>query len=357
VAIQQGKVALEPRALTDAGARSAGPIVASGASLKQALLQIEAIAEIKTRAFDASLTRLRQDVEELCVALAGDARVAADILAVAAVHAERTGLDIAASAMPAGPFFEAFRVVLDRRTNVVSRSWRTLLRQVRVGIESLPRVLFRRDAESESAGPKLAAVEQQQLRERWPGFWEAMVVDLGIGGRSNAREQCRAEVRVALDSDLRAERSAEALQRTARSVAAADADFTRFQRQCEGLIEAAVESRGFDVDIQVAADLTTLAPLVLAAAVIVKTGGLGSDLAAAGGGALSSFLMEKYVHLLGSSLTAEARERWTGLRGKQLAAVLVDNALERSEPALRALIARNEQTVAELRTWTAALVM
>jgi hypothetical protein len=320
------------------------------------LFRLEAIAEIKTRAFDASLTRLRQDVDQLCASLTGEARTAADILAAAGAHAERTGLDVAGGAMPAGPFFEAFRVVLDRRTNPISRSWRTLLRQVRLGIESLPRLLFQREAGDERPGPKLAAVEQQQLRLQWPQFWEGLVADLGIGGRHNAREQCRAEIRSWLDTDLRAERSAEALEHSARNVAEVDADFARFQQLCEGLIEAAVESRGFDVDIQVAADLTTLAPIALAAAVIVKTGGLGSDLAAAGGGALSSFLMEKYVHLLGSSLTAEARERWTSLRGKQLAAVLVDSALERSAPALRALMMRNEQSVAELRAWAVGLV-
>ena len=44
--------------------------------------------------------------------------------------------------------------------------------------------------------------------------------------------------------------------------------------------------RGFDLDIQAAADLATLVPIALAAAVIVNTGGLGSDLAAVGGGAL-----------------------------------------------------------------------
>jgi hypothetical protein len=356
VAIQQGHAVLNPIALAADERSQSHAIVAPGGSLRDALFQLEAIAEIKTRAFDASLTRLRQDIDALCASLTGEGRIASDILAVASAHAERTGLDIAAGAMPAGPFFEAFRVVLDRRTNVISRSWRTLLRQVRVGIETLPRLLFQREARSEDAGPKLAAVEQQQLRQQWPGFWEGMVADLGIGGRHGAREQGRPEIRTWLDTDLRAERSSEALQRTAKRLAEVGADFVRFQQQCEGLIDAAVESRGFDVDIQVAADLTTLAPIALAAAVIVKTGGLGSDLAAAGGGALSSFLMEKYVHLLGSSLTAEARERWTTLRGKQLAAVLVDSALERSAPELRALIARNEKTVAELRAWAAALV-
>jgi hypothetical protein len=355
VAIQQGGAALAPRLVADVGATHASPLRAN-ATLKDTLLHLEAIAEIKTRAFDASLMRLRQDVSEMTGSLTADARCATEILAAATAHARRAGLEIAGGAMPAGPFFEAFRVVLDRRTNVISRSWRTLLRQVRVGIESIPRVLFRGGTRKEEAGPKLAAVEQQQLRQQWPGFWEALVTDLGIGGRHSAREQCRDEPRAWLDADLRADRSAAALARTTESIATVGADFERFQHICEGLIETAVESRGFDVDIQVAADLTTLAPIALAAAVIVKTGGLGSDLAAAGGGALSSFLMEKYVHLLGSSLTAEARDRWTNLRGAQLATVLVDNALERSAPALRALIAQNEHTAAELRAWAAELM-
>lgn len=356
VAIQQGRAVLEPRLVADVGATHASPLrLPPDATLKQTLLHLEAIAEIKTRAFEASLTRLRQDVDALGAALTDEARVATDILATAGAHATRTGLDVAAGAMPAGPFFEAFRVVLDRRTNVISRSWRTLLRQVRVGIESIPRVLFRTGERSEDPGPKLTAIEQQQLRMQWPVYWEALVADLGIGGRNSARERCNAEMRSWLDGDLRAERSAEALESSTQRIAAAAADFERFQHICEGLIEAAIDSRGFDMDIQVAADLTTLAPIALAAAVIVKTGGLGSDLAAAGGGALSSFLMEKYVHLLGSTLTAEARERWTTLRGEQLASILVDSALPRSGASLRALIAQNEGTVGALRALTAAL--
>jgi hypothetical protein len=366
VAIQQGRAALAPRVLPldapSVGAPHASPItrpefaVAPNASLRDALFHLEAITEIKTRAFAASLTSLRRDVEAVSATLMEEVRDARDILSAAAAHARRTGLDVAAGAMPAGPFIEAFRVVLDRRTNPISRSWRTLLRHVRVGIERLPRLLFQGPARSDDPRPQLAAVEQQQLRHHWPGYWEALVADLGIGGRHSAREHCRSEIRTWLDADLRAERSAHALEQSARNVAETVADFDRFQTLCEGLIEAAMETRGFETDIQVAADLTTLAPLALAAAVIVKTGGLGTDLAAASGGALSSFLMEKYMHLLGSSLTTEARERWTDLRGRQLGDVLVASALAQSAPALRDIAARNEKLIGELRAWAAGLV-
>ena len=76
-------------------------------------------------------------------------------------------------------------------------------------------------------------------------------------------------------------------------------------------------------------------PLALAAAVIVNTGGLGSDIAAAGGGALGTFLFEKYAHVLGSGIMAEARRRWTEVRGRQLAQALTDAALPATAPQLR----------------------
>ena len=68
------------------------------------------------------------------------------------------------------------------------------------------------------------------------------------------------------------------------------------------------------------------------AAVIVNTAGLGSDVAAAGGGAVSSFLVEKYYHLLGRDVMVEAQRRWTRVRGEQLRDILIEASLPAATP-------------------------
>ncbi len=112
---------------------------------------------------------------------------------------------------------------------------------------------------------------------------------------------------------------------------------------------SAIEDRGFDIDIQAAADLATLVPIALAAAVIVNTGGLGSDLAAVGGGAVGTFLFEKYAHVLGSGIMADARRRWTDVRGHHLAHSLVDAALPTTAPFVRAGIAQDTALAKQLQ--------
>jgi hypothetical protein len=117
----------------------------------------------------------------------------------------------------------------------------------------------------------------------------------------------------------------------------------------EELVEKAIEERGFDDDIQAAADLATLVPIALAAAVILTTGGLGSDIAAVGGGALGTFLFEKYAHVLGSGIMADARRRWIEVRGRQLAQALTDAALPGTA---RPTYHRGEDTTAGCRRWS-----
>ncbi len=355
--IQAGTAALEPRAVRldrSAAAPMIRDVAEEGTTLRDVLFHLPSIAEIKTRAFEASLFHLRQDVDAVATTLSAEARSAHDVLAAAETRARRSGIRIAAGAMPGGPFIEAFRQVLSARSNPLSRRWRQLLKQVRVGLESLPRLFFRA-SESESPHVKLAEIEAEHLAQQWPSFWEEVVRDLGAEGRHRARAASDATVAAWLDTDLRSERRSEALTHAQKSLAKVAPDFDGFRTQCETLIEAAIEERGFDFDIQAIADLATLAPIALAAVVIIKTGGLGSDIAAAGGGAVSTFLMEKYSHMLGSSLTAEARDRWTELRGRQLARILVDAALEHAAPQLRALAAQDSAQATALREWSARL--
>jgi hypothetical protein len=251
--------------------------------------------------------------------------------------------------MPARPFVDAFRTVLDRRSNPLSRSWRTTLRHIRLGLESLPARLRGSRPQPEQAANTLVAIEREELAKAWPAFWEELVRDLGREARHPARQTAGAAVRERLDADLADARRAAAFDEGVGALAMREADVAEFQRACEQLVERAIEARGFELDIQAAADLATLVPIALAAAVIVNTGGLGSDLAAVGGGAVGTFLFEKYAHVLGRGIMAEARRQWTEVRGKQLARGLVDAALPSTAPFVRAGIEHDSALARQLQ--------
>jgi hypothetical protein len=323
--------------------------------LRDLLRDERRVAEVKTRAFGAAVARLRDELEAAADELTAEAAEARQLLAVAEARAAAAGEQIAASAMPAGPFVEAFRLALDRRSNFLSRGWRAVLRGVRLRVEGLARLLS--GAARETAGDTrgLAQIEQDAVRAAWGDFWERLVRDLGPEAREPARRACRPEVAALLDADLAHGRRLEALAAAVAALATRSADLERFRGACERLIDQAIELRGFDLDIQAAADIATLAPIALAAAVIVQTGGLGIDLAIAGGGAVGTFLMDKYSHFLGSRILAEARRRWAELRGAQLASLLVDAALEHGAPRLRAVVAREGERAAELRALRGSL--
>ncbi len=334
LAVQRGEAPLDPQALAGA---------TRGASLRALLFDVEAVAQVKARAFEAALARLRDGLQATSGALAAEALRAGAVLQAAEGRGTQAGVRIAAAAMPAKPFVEAFRTVLDRRSNPLSRSWRTTLRRLRLGIESLPSQMLGRRPPVDRAATSLAAIEREELDKAWPGFWEELVRDLGREARHPARQTATAPVATRLDADLADGRRDAALAEARRHLAMGEGEVAEFQRACEELVEKAIEDRGFDLDIQAAADIATLVPLALAAAVIVTTGGLGSDLAAVGGGAVGTFLFEKYAHVLGRGIMADARRRWTEVRSRQLAQVLVDAALPTAAPFVRAGVAADTE--------------
>ena len=352
LAVQDGTEALIAHRLAHDGDAGSETL-----SLSDLLRDADRIAAVKARAFAAALARLRDDLEAAADDLAAEGAEARQVLAVVAARASVAGSRIAASAMPAGPFVDAFRIVLDRRSNFLSRGWRSMLRGVRLRVESLARVLGGASRQPDAGRAKgLAEIEQEALRVAWPEFWEEIARDLGPEARDPVRRACRREVAAGLDADLADGRRAKALEEAGRGMAVQSADLDAFRGACEKLIEQAIEERGFDLDIQAAADIATLAPIALAAAVIVQTGGFGVDLAILGGGAVGTFLMEKYSHFLGSRILTEARRRWAALRGAQMAEALLEAALEQSAPRLRQTAARQGERAAELRALRGSLL-
>ncbi|MDX2166084.1 MAG: hypothetical protein SF182_03445, partial [Deltaproteobacteria bacterium] len=297
----------------------------------------------------AALARLGDALADTGAALAAEALRAGAVLQAAEARAIETGMRVAAAAMPARPFVDAFREVLDRRSNPLSRSWRTTLRHVRLGLESLPAMLRgRRTSSSEDAAARVVAIERDELGRAWPAFWEELVRDLGREARHPARQTASPPLLARLDADLADAQRAAASARATGNLAMRDADVAEFQRACEQLVEKAIEDRGFDLDIQAAADIATMVPIALAAAVIVNTGGLGSDLAAVGGGAVGTFLFEKYAHVLGRGIMADARRRWTEVRGRQLAGELGDAARPTPAVHVRTTVAEDNDLATQL---------
>jgi 50S ribosome-binding GTPase len=347
IAVQDGGIPLEPQVLD--GDRSG--------ALRDLLFDLGEIAKVKSRAAAAAVARLRDEIQHVAATLVAEGEQARSVLDAAAARAREAGVEIASAAMPGGPFIEAFRTILDRRSNPLSRSWRATVRQIRLRLESLPRLLRGRQPSSEpgAEGADLSAFERDALRAAWPGLWEEMARDLGRETRHRARRFAPPEIARLLDADLADERRAAALARAEAEVSARPAEIEAFRGACERLVDAAIERRGFDLDIQAAADVATIFPLALAAAVIVKTGGLGIDIAVAGGGAASAFLMEKYAHLVGTGIVAEARRSWMDLRGGQIADALVDSVLEQAAPALRLSVERETTLATELRALAGAL--
>jgi hypothetical protein len=343
LAVQEERAPLDPMLLSLDGGAAEG-------RLRALLFDLEQIAQVKSRAFDAALGRLRSALRDTGAALAGDVLRSQALLNAAEMRAFETGMRVASTAMPARPFVDAFRTVLDRRSNALSRGWRTTLRHIRLGIESIPaRLRGRRPVKENSAQVSLTTIERDELIKGWPQFWEELVRDLGREARHPARQSASPAVAAQLDRDLADQRRADAQARAEQALRIAPSDISEFQRACEALVEKAIEERGFDDDIQAAADIATLVPIALAAAVIINTGGLGADLAAAGGGALGTFLFEKYAHVLGAGIMSDARRSWIEVRGRQLAQALTDAALPLTAPQLRATVEQDTAVAHELQ--------
>ena len=331
------------------------PVPLSGAALtgdlRRWLRELTTIERLKQLAFAAALGRLRTLLAATIEAIHGEQDGADQLLHAARAHSDRLSMAVAATAMPGEAFVEAFRAVLDRRTNRLSRTWRSVVRRLRVEIERVPRIIWSLGRRREGEDPNLRRedIERRALGEQWPSFWEELARDLGPEQRNAAARQAEPQVAAALAADLGGSgRREAALAQALAALPVTAPDLESFRSACERLIEEAIDERGFDIDIQAAADLATIAPLALATAVMLTTHGVGVDLAAAGGGAISTYLIDKYSHLLGSDILRKVRERWTSVRGGHISPILVAAALPTACTLLEARMASSATTASAL---------
>jgi len=349
VEIQTGAADLDPVSLPYG-------TVAAGLRLRDFLFDFEEVAELKSLALRASLAQLDDDLVEISVFLRTEAEIAGEILQTVEGRARRLGHDLASQAMPGGPFIEAFRTVLDRRANPLTRGVRGAVRRFRGRLERLVRRPAT-DAKGNdtTAQQQLSEIEGAELGRRWSTFWEELARDLGPEQRHPARQRCSRALARSLDSDLGADRSDPVQKQVVAALVGADIELGEFHRACEKLIEEAIDERGYDWDVQAGANLAMFAPLAIAAVVIVKTGGLGADIGIAGGGALTTYLTDKYSHLLGSRITKDAAKRWAELRAQALTPAIAQAVLESTYATLRRSEMEYGRASEELETLRAAL--
>jgi hypothetical protein len=296
------------------------------------LRELGASGDLKARALEASFEGLDQDLRVLAAGARTLLAKVDGVTALAEDHATRLAQAVAREAMPMGPFLAAFREVLDERPTAVQRELRRGLRwtshQV-VGTAKWIGGKVRGGAPKEVASEDARAVtlfnaEGAELEAGWSAFIEPLQVELRAVRRSSDTPE---EVRAAL-ADVTAAGAAPLSLEAARETLQLDPNLMReYQAACREIIAAELDEHGTEWALQLAVDALHLLPLGVAGAVIVHTGGVGVDLAVAGGGALSAAAAERLSRTLGTGVAAAARRRWVELRTPKITKAVVDALL------------------------------
>ncbi|MDF1838646.1 MAG: hypothetical protein P1V35_12320, partial [Planctomycetota bacterium] len=103
-----------------------------------------------------------------------------------------------------------------------------------------------------------------------------------------------------------------------------------FEQACERFIEEDLDQRGNEWSLQALVDLTHLLPAAVAGAIIVKSGGLLTDMAVGSMGAVSAMAMEQISKFLGTGTANRARKKWAELRSPILSEIFLESALPES---------------------------
>lgn len=325
------------------GAADLVPRSADGRALGDWLASVEDRAALKARAMDAALEHVRLDWAALRAELV---QAEAELgLEHGGLHARAfaVGRSVAQEAMPMGPFLEAFRAVLDRRPGLFPTGYRAWLGRARGaladGVSKLPWSGRRKDSSESEPGaeapePALLEAEREALAKLWSPFYEGLA--------ASYRESASGQE----PPDLAAGRLVAAGRLAAERLAEDPAVLEEFRVACEQRIEEEFDARGEPFLLQAGVDAMHLFPAAVAGLVILKTGGLGADVAVGGAGALSTLVSERLSRILGSGVASAARKRWSELRGEALAPLLLECALPATWPAL----CRQRAALGEART-------
>ncbi|MEE2939751.1 MAG: hypothetical protein VX460_05150, partial [Planctomycetota bacterium] len=289
------------------------------------LRDLGAADELKRRSLSSSLAALDEDLVALRRAAATEVAGVADVEASLARFTEPLGEAVARRAMPMDPFLEAFRTVLDERPSLLQRELRKGLRwtgdKIVQGVRSVRDLVGAGGARGHPGAldPEgtLLDAERHRLEERWAESCEPALTEL----RGELREGAfPPSVAVELEQLLLSRRDLRAcLARAAGRLSLEPELLQEYGAACRELIRAELDAGRSEWALQLAVDGLHLLPIGVAGAVIVQTGGIGADLAVAGGGAVSAALAERLSRLLGTGVATSARERWVALRSTRIA--------------------------------------
>lgn len=353
--VARGEAPLEPRGLHDASV-----------SLATWLRTLGDRGDLKARAMEASLAALREDLGDLdrecrqAIGAMGEARGALR------ESATPLGRAVAREAMPMGPFLEAFRDVLDERPTFVQRELRRGLRwtgdQLVGGLRWARRQLTGGSSEETPADTverTLLEVERAELERRWAGFYEPAqrrLRELARGGGLPPRavEALEAELGAGPGRSLGSAALSPARASFDRAAAALALDPSLLEEHraaCREIIREELDRQGSEAFLQLAVDVVHLLPLGLAGVLIVHTGGLGTDVAMAGGGAAAAALAERLSRTLGTGVALAARSRWTELRAARISDAALAGLLGPAAETFQGLEAEAADLLATCDRW------
>ncbi len=324
-AVAEGRTALVPTGLPGDG--QWGDVEGSLASW---LRDLGSADELKRRSLASSFAALCEDLEELRRVAASELAGVAELEQSLERFAAPLGEAVARQAMPMGPFLEAFREVLDERPTAIQRELRRGLRwtgnKIVQGARSVRGLVGAGGAGDApvpvDAGRTLLDAERRQLQVRWVESFEPALSEL----RGKLRQGGFVpSVALGLKPLLLGPPDLHSgLARAAERLSLEPELMREYRSACRELIGAELDAGRSEWALQLAVDGLHLLPLGVAGAVIVQTGGLGADLAVAGGGAVSAALAERLSRLLGTGVASSARERWVTLRSSRIVAAALD---------------------------------
>ncbi|HPF14664.1 MAG TPA: 50S ribosome-binding GTPase [Planctomycetota bacterium] len=333
VAIAEGRIPLEPRRLEGAGETLHSWLMEESAS--------PALAEL---ARQASLRQLRSTLQAWYGSWQARDQLRAKLQDLAQREALSTAEAVAQAAVPMGPILEAFRRVLDKRPGLVRSSYRKGLRKASEGVTYVySKLLGKLPPSTRDLPETLRQAELEALQPLWPPFVERLLARMMAAGASTDPDWTQSIAR-----DLHPNRRAAAEQWMETHLQSDPEVWREFTDYCEQLVEEELDQRGGEWALQAMMDLAHILPAAVAGVIVVKSGGLLTDMAVGSMGALSSMAAERLSKFLGTQVAAQARARWVRLRREAWREWLLAAALPSSWPTLSADSDPHSEAIAAL---------
>lgn len=286
----------------------------TGQSFTDWILELGGTDELQRSAFEASNRRLSEALHRFVEAWEGEQNLRRVLLKEAEKIAGDLASQVCKDAMPMGPVLDAFRTVLDRRPGLVRSQMRKGIQQARKGAMYLwAKVGGKLSSVEDPAPQNLLQAERDALTPLWAPFLDRLEARLMASG-AGANENWSAM----LCQDFPPSGAPASMARVMEKLQSDPQVWQAFEQACETFIEEDLDKRGNEWGLQALVDLTHLLPAAVAGAIIVKSGGLLTDMAVGSMGAVSAMAAEQLSKFLGTGTANRARNQWCDLRAPKL---------------------------------------